>query len=80
LARIRVSEHVVLLHPGKPASGQGRDIPPYQRLQSDVAGFGQQHRTQADQETALGEAEFLYSLNRLNVSVTRAKSKCAGVG
>jgi len=30
----------------------------------------------SDQETALGEAEFLYSLNRLNVSVTRAKSKC----
>lgn len=30
----------------------------------------------SDQETALGEAEFLYSLNRLNVSVTRAKAKC----
>lgn len=30
----------------------------------------------SDRETALQEAEFLYSLNRLNVSVTRAKSKC----
>ena len=29
-----------------------------------------------DQETALQEAEFIYSLNRLNVSVTRARSKC----
>lgn len=30
----------------------------------------------SDRETALMEAEFLYSLNRLNVSVTRARSKC----
>ena len=30
----------------------------------------------SDQETALQEAEFIYSLNRLNVSVTRARSKC----
>ncbi|MFP4654462.1 MAG: AAA domain-containing protein [Methanohalobium sp.] len=30
----------------------------------------------SDVETALNEAEFIYSLNRLNVSVTRAKSKC----
>ena len=30
----------------------------------------------SDQETALREAEFIYSLNRLNVSVTRARSKC----
>lgn len=30
----------------------------------------------SDPETALGEAEFLYSLNRLNVSITRAQSKC----
>jgi DNA replication ATP-dependent helicase/nuclease Dna2 len=30
----------------------------------------------SDQETALQEAEFIYSMNRLNVSVTRARSKC----
>ncbi|MGE0085994.1 MAG: AAA domain-containing protein [Desulfococcaceae bacterium] len=30
----------------------------------------------SDAETALSEAEFIYSLNRLNVSVTRAKAKC----
>jgi superfamily I DNA and/or RNA helicase len=30
----------------------------------------------SDVETALAEAEFIYSLNRLNVSITRAKSKC----
>lgn len=30
----------------------------------------------SDRETALAEAEFIYSLHRLNVSVTRAKSKC----
>lgn len=30
----------------------------------------------SDIETALGEAEFIYSLNRINVSVSRARSKC----
>ncbi|QSZ66276.1 ATP-dependent helicase [Methanofollis aquaemaris] len=30
----------------------------------------------SDSETALREAEFIYSLNRLNVSVTRARAKC----
>ncbi|KKF99595.1 ATP-dependent helicase [Methanosarcina mazei] len=30
----------------------------------------------SDTDTAMNEAEFIYSLNRLNVSVTRAKSKC----
>lgn len=30
----------------------------------------------SDTETALREAEFIYSLNRLNVSVTRARAKC----
>lgn len=30
----------------------------------------------SDAETALGEATFIYSLNRLNVSITRAKAKC----
>lgn len=30
----------------------------------------------ADPEFAMQEAEFIYSLNRLNVSMTRAKSKC----
>ena len=30
----------------------------------------------SDVETALGEAEFIYSLNRINVSVSRARSKC----
>lgn len=30
----------------------------------------------SDPETALGEAEFLYSLSRLNVAITRAKKKC----
>jgi len=30
----------------------------------------------SDVETAINEAEFIYSLNRLNVSVTRARSKC----
>ncbi|MEZ4526484.1 MAG: DEAD/DEAH box helicase [Desulfobacterales bacterium] len=29
-----------------------------------------------DAEAALAEADFIYSLNRLNVSVTRAKAKC----
>jgi hypothetical protein len=30
----------------------------------------------SDVETALAEAEFIYSLNRINVSVSRARSKC----
>mgnify|MGYP000924593979 CR=1 FL=1 len=30
----------------------------------------------SDPETAAGEGEFLYSLNRLNVAVTRARAKC----
>ncbi len=30
----------------------------------------------SDAETALAEADFIYSLNRLNVSITRAGSKC----
>jgi len=30
----------------------------------------------SDLETAASEAEFIYSLNRLNVAMTRAKSKC----
>jgi len=30
----------------------------------------------SDIETALSEAEFIYSLNRINVSVSRARSKC----
>lgn len=30
----------------------------------------------SDVETALAEAEFIYSLNRLNVSVSRARAKC----
>jgi hypothetical protein len=30
----------------------------------------------SDVETALSEAEFIYSLNRINVSVSRARSKC----
>lgn len=30
----------------------------------------------SDIETAINEADFIYSLNRLNVSVTRARSKC----
>ncbi len=30
----------------------------------------------SDPETALNEAEFIYSLNRLNVSITRGRSKC----
>jgi hypothetical protein len=30
----------------------------------------------SDRETALAEADFIYSLNRLNVAVTRAKAKC----
>jgi hypothetical protein len=30
----------------------------------------------SDRETALGEADFIYSLNRLNVAVTRGKAKC----
>ncbi len=30
----------------------------------------------SDPETALGEADFLYSLNRLNVAITRAREKC----
>ncbi|HII01280.1 TPA: AAA family ATPase, partial [Methanosarcinaceae archaeon] len=30
----------------------------------------------SDIDTAMNEAEFIYSLNRLNVSITRAKAKC----
>jgi hypothetical protein len=30
----------------------------------------------ADPEFALREAEFIYGLNRLNVAITRARSKC----
>ncbi|MDD3042330.1 MAG: AAA domain-containing protein [Methanosarcinaceae archaeon] len=30
----------------------------------------------SDTDTAMNEAEFIYSLNRLNVSITRAKAKC----
>ncbi len=30
----------------------------------------------SDIETAMSEANFIYSLNRLNVTVTRAKTKC----
>jgi hypothetical protein len=30
----------------------------------------------ADPEFALSEAEFIYSLNRLNVAITRARAKC----
>jgi len=30
----------------------------------------------SDVETALGEAEFIYSRNRLNVSLTRSRAKC----
>ena len=30
----------------------------------------------SDTDTAMNEAEFIYSLNRLNVSITRAKCKC----
>jgi len=30
----------------------------------------------SDVETALAEAEFIYSLNRLNVSISRARAKC----
>jgi hypothetical protein len=30
----------------------------------------------SDRETAIAEADFIYSLNRLNVAVTRARAKC----
>ena len=30
----------------------------------------------SDPETALREGEFIYSLNRLNVAITRARAKC----
>ena len=41
---------VVLLDPGQPAAGQGRDVGADQRLQPDVARLGQQHRAEADVE------------------------------
>jgi superfamily I DNA and/or RNA helicase len=42
-----------------------------QQCQTVIVSYGV-----SDAETALSEASFIYSLNRLNVSVTRAKSKC----
>lgn len=42
-----------------------------QQCQSVIVSYGV-----SDAETALAEANFIYSLNRLNVSVTRAKAKC----
>jgi hypothetical protein len=41
---------VVLLDPGEPAAGQCGNIGSNQRLQPDVAGFGQEHRAQAQVE------------------------------
>lgn len=42
-----------------------------QQCQAVIVSYGV-----SDRETALGEAEFIYSLNRLNVAVTRARAKC----
>ncbi|MCP4349085.1 MAG: AAA family ATPase [Desulfobacterales bacterium] len=42
-----------------------------QQCQAVIVSYGV-----SDVETALAEADFIYSLNRLNVSVTRARSKC----
>ncbi len=42
-----------------------------QQCQTVIVSYGV-----SDVETALAEADFIYSLNRLNVSVTRAQSKC----
>jgi len=42
-----------------------------QQTQCVIASYGV-----SDVETALAEAEFIYSLNRLNVSVSRARAKC----
>jgi DNA replication ATP-dependent helicase Dna2 len=42
-----------------------------QQSQSVIVSYGV-----SDVETALAEAEFIYSLNRLNVSVSRARAKC----
>lgn len=42
-----------------------------QQCQNVIVSYGV-----SDVETALAEAGFIYSLNRLNVSITRARSKC----
>ena len=42
-----------------------------QESQAVIASYGV-----SDIETAMSEANFIYSLNRLNVTVTRAKTKC----
>jgi superfamily I DNA and/or RNA helicase len=42
-----------------------------QQCEAVIASYGV-----SDPETALAEAEFIYSLNRLNVSTSRARSKC----
>lgn len=42
-----------------------------QQCETVIASYGV-----SDAETALAEADFIYSLNRLNVSITRARSKC----
>lgn len=42
-----------------------------QQCQAVIVSYGV-----SDAETAMAEAEFIYSLNRLNVSITRAHSKC----
>jgi superfamily I DNA and/or RNA helicase len=43
-----------------------------QEAQAAIVSYGV-----SDPEYAAQEAEFIYSRNRLNVSITRAKSKCA---
>jgi superfamily I DNA and/or RNA helicase len=42
-----------------------------QQCESVIVSYGV-----SDRETALAEAQFIYSRNRLNVSLTRARSKC----
>ena len=42
-----------------------------QQCQTVIVSYGV-----SDAETVMQEGEFIYSLNRLNVSITRAKAKC----
>lgn len=77
-----VSPHHLQIRAIRRSMGRLRDwdSPPFvdtvdkmqgQQSQVVIASYGI-----SDAETALSEAEFIYDLNRLNVSITRAQAKC----
>lgn len=63
LARLRAWEHLPLVDTVDKMQGQ--------EAEAVIVSYGV-----SDVETALSEAEFIYSRNRLNVSLTRGKAKC----